>query len=150
MSGLTTLHDASDGGDGPLAHRGSNRACWREDGILHLWLGNESHRAGALYEERDGQDALDLVTELIGDKEHVRILTDIRGIQRTTAEVRRLPSHRATSHLALLVSGPVSRMLGNAYMGIVKPTHPTRLFSDEANALRWLNAQGNIIASQVS
>jgi hypothetical protein len=40
--------------------------------------------------------------------------------------------------VALIVDTPVSRVLGNFYLGISKPHLPTRLFSLEAEALEWL------------
>ena len=128
--------------DGDWSRVGSNRARWRANGVLHVVLGDERHVQGDLYEERDGRDALALVGVLIGERASVTNLTDIRRIRRTTAAVRRLPSHPSTKRLALLVGGPISRMLGNAYMGIVKLPHATRLFTDEEKAVAWLLSGG--------
>ena len=40
--------------------------------------------------------------------------------------------------VALVVDTPVSRVLGNFYLGLSKPHIPSRLFNDEAEALDWL------------
>ncbi len=39
---------------------------------------------------------------------------------------------------AILVGSPVSRVIGNFYLGLTRPITPTRLFDDEAKALEWL------------
>ena len=40
--------------------------------------------------------------------------------------------------VALIVGTPVSRVLGNFYLGLSNPHLPTRLFSSEGEALEWL------------
>jgi hypothetical protein len=115
-----------------------NRARWLEGDIVHVVLGNDAHRDGQVYDEEDGRDALSMVDRLVADHERFSTLTDIRRLRKTTAAVRRLPSHPKATRLALLVDGPVSRMLGNAYMGITKPRHATKLFTEESAALEWL------------
>lgn len=40
--------------------------------------------------------------------------------------------------MALLIGSPVSRMIGNFFLGINRLRVPVRLFSDEAEALEWL------------
>ena len=121
----------------------ANRARWRTEGVLHVVLGNDDHHLGQVYDEADGRDALGMVDRLIGERDNVLNLTDIRRLRKTTAAVRRLPSHPKTARLAFLVGGPVSRMLGNAYLGITKLPHATRLFTDEASAVSWLLEAGH-------
>lgn len=43
-----------------------------------------------------------------------------------------------TSAVAILVGTPLSKVLGNFYLGVQKPATPTRLFSTEDAALAWL------------
>ena len=43
-----------------------------------------------------------------------------------------------TTRLAVLVDSPVSRMLGSVFLGMWKTPHPTRLFTDEVDAIAWL------------
>ena len=140
MSWRPEGHDSASRVESEWRVGGANRARWRADGVLQVDLGDERHGAGAIYEEQDGHAALNLVTELIGTKKRVRLLVDIRALRRTSAGVRRIPAHPEAECLAFWVAGPVSRMLGNAYLGIVKPTHPTRLFTDKREALAWLNS----------
>lgn len=47
-------------------------------------------------------------------------------------------STNVVGRAALVIGSPLSRVLGNIYMGIQKPKMPTRLFTLEAEALAWL------------
>ncbi|MCK4764636.1 MAG: STAS/SEC14 domain-containing protein [Candidatus Aminicenantes bacterium] len=40
--------------------------------------------------------------------------------------------------VALIIKSPISRILGNFFLGFNKPTEPTKLFTDEKKALEWL------------
>jgi hypothetical protein len=40
--------------------------------------------------------------------------------------------------MAVLVGDPLSRMLGNFFLRVSRPAYPTRIFTDEAAARRWL------------
>jgi hypothetical protein len=39
---------------------------------------------------------------------------------------------------ALIINSPLSRAIGNFFMGLNRPVIPTRLFTSEAEALTWL------------
>jgi len=39
-----------------------------------------------------------------------------------------------------MVGSPVSRMFGNALIGLARASYPTRLFTDEETAVAWLLA----------
>ena len=56
------------------------------------------------------------------------------------ANERTASIQRAT---ALLVSSPVSRVIGNFFMGLNKPMSPTRMFTDTAAAIQWLHGFGD-------
>jgi hypothetical protein len=45
---------------------------------------------------------------------------------------------RICSRAALLVGNPVSRIMGNFYMGINKPVMPVKMFTDPDEAMAWL------------
>ena len=45
---------------------------------------------------------------------------------------------QVASAVALIVDTPVSKVLGNFYLGISNPLLPTRLFTSEDEALQWL------------
>jgi hypothetical protein len=42
------------------------------------------------------------------------------------------------SAAALLIGSPLTRAIGNFFMGLNKPLIPTRLFTSETEALAWL------------
>jgi hypothetical protein len=70
-------------------------------------------------------------------------LADLRGIasnERASRELAAGPEIVAvTSRMALLVENPVSRIFGNFFMRVTRPAYPTRIFTDEASARRWLS-----------
>ncbi len=69
-------------------------------------------------------------------------LMDIRNARALSRQAR---SYYASAEVAevfsataLIVSSPVSRAIGNFFLGLNKPSMPTRLFGSEAEALGWL------------
>jgi hypothetical protein len=71
-----------------------------------------------------------------------RILIDLREVRSMSRECReyfagRRPGRRQMA-CALLVRTPLGRAIGNFFMGINKPIIPTRMFTLEEEALRWL------------
>ncbi len=47
-------------------------------------------------------------------------------------------SPRVIKALALLTRSPLSQMVANIYLGLKKPPHPSRLFTNESDAKAWL------------
>jgi len=47
-------------------------------------------------------------------------------------------SARLKTGMAMLVSSPMQRMLGNIFFRINKPPYPSRMFSNEEDAIHWL------------
>ena len=76
-------------------------------------------------------------------KNEVRpLLVDIRNVKSVTGEAR---SHLAgeegakvTRAIALLIGSPLSRIMGNFFLGLNKPSFPSKLFTSEEEALIWL------------
>lgn len=70
------------------------------------------------------------------------LLVDIRFIRSISKEARDHFSMKGrtanVSAIALLIHSPVSRVIGNFYLGLSKPTVPTRLFTEEEKAKEWL------------
>jgi hypothetical protein len=70
------------------------------------------------------------------------VLVDLRGIRSQTAEARALFAGPAAADVsiavALLIDSPVSRVVGNFFLGFNRPLTATRLFTDEAEARTWL------------
>lgn len=81
------------------------------------------------------------VRTLSGDQVYP-ILVDIRKIRSISKEARdhfamrdRKPGVLA---IAMLVSSPLSRIIGNFFLGLNQPVVPTRMFTDRDQAERWI------------
>lgn len=70
------------------------------------------------------------------------LLVDARSVKYISKEARDHFSIRnretVLSGFALLIDSPLSRIIGNFFMGLNKPSVPMKLFTDEKAALQWL------------
>ena len=70
------------------------------------------------------------------------ILVDIRNVKTVSKESRSIYSSEDTgeclSAAALLIGNPVSKIIGNFYLGINKTILPVRLFTNAKEAFAWL------------
>lgn len=70
------------------------------------------------------------------------LLMDIRAVRSLSREARAYYASPVAAEVisatALLIASPLSRALGNFFLGLNKPHMPTRLFTDEAEAMAWL------------
>jgi hypothetical protein len=70
------------------------------------------------------------------------LLCDLTNVVKMTQDCRKHfagPEHAATfSRCALIVTSPVSRIIGNFFLGLNKPLKPTRLFTNKEDGLKWL------------
>jgi hypothetical protein len=93
-------------------------------------------------------DAQANLAAAIGERNGQRrpILIDIREAVPLDGEVRRYYSGTVLidtfTALALLVNAsPLGRMIGNVYLRVANTYIPTRLFTDEPSARKWLSIQ---------
>jgi hypothetical protein len=70
------------------------------------------------------------------------IFVDIREIKSISKEARDHFSMRGrkpnVTAIAMLVSSPLSRIIGNFFLGLNKPTVPTKMFTSEPDAISWM------------
>ena len=70
------------------------------------------------------------------------ILIDARNIKSMSYEARHHFSAHGretkTNAFGIIIGSPISRVLGNFYLGINKPAVPTKLFDNEHDATDWL------------
>lgn len=70
------------------------------------------------------------------------VLVDISRIKSISREARAYMSgERAKQHIAahaVLVGSPLTRVIANFALGLSRTSYPTKIFSSEAEALRWL------------
>lgn len=69
------------------------------------------------------------------------MLVDARKIKSIDKEARDHFSMRnregKVNSIAILIGSPISVMVGNFFMGLNKPTVPTKLFSNSEKAIKW-------------
>jgi hypothetical protein len=68
-------------------------------------------------------------------------LVDVRGLLYIEQEAREAFAAERSSTLsaiAILLNSPLHRTLTNVYLAVSRPAVPTRMFTDEAEAIRWL------------
>ena len=70
------------------------------------------------------------------------LVVDISDLRTMTREARAYFTHKDHEEflyaVALVVRSLVSRAIGNFFLGLNKPAVPTRLFTDDEDALAWL------------
>jgi hypothetical protein len=70
------------------------------------------------------------------------LLIDARNIKSISKEARDFFSiqNRSTNinSFAVIIDSPLSRIIGNFFMGLNKPSVPAKLFNNEQDAIMWL------------
>ncbi|MCE3226532.1 MAG: hypothetical protein K0S32_1083 [Bacteroidetes bacterium] len=117
-----------------------------ETGNFFTWMGTDGicrtiTKPAAEIDLESAVENSNIVTALYKNKKFP-LLVDSRNIRSMTKEARR---HFSTNgrdtkitSMAILVKSPLSRVIGNFFMGINKPQVPTRLFDSESEAAQWL------------
>ena len=115
----------------------SQSICWLEDGILF------GVAADKLYLEIEEARKMTEAFKKLSNKP-LPVFVDLATSAGQTPETRKYfatdPAHLSTYNAcALYVSNPVARVIANIYMGLMKPSRPTRLFTEYDDAIDWLN-----------
>ena len=108
----------------------------RPDGIVQIVF-----RDGIDIREEEARDARTSIEWLIGDLGGVLVMADVRAARSLAPAARRVASDPRLSKLAVVVASPVTRWTGNAYLELRPLARPTRLFTSEDEALRWLRGE---------
>lgn len=107
-----------------------------EDGICRTKV-----KEGSEIVLEDAVDNTAVVTSFYKDKKFP-IMIDARGIKSMSREARNHFSARGrdskTNSFGIIVKSPISRVVGNFFLGISKPSVPTKLFETEDEAKAWL------------
>jgi hypothetical protein len=100
-----------------------------------------THHPGAVQTLDDAKATVAVVNTLIQGQQ-VSLLIDMRRIKSQDREVREYYTQQGYTiglqAVAILVGSPVSRVIGNLYIGFNKSDIPTRLFTSEPEAIAWL------------
>lgn len=98
---------------------------------------------------KEGKTTLENMVNLVNllhanffKKEKILFINYIKHVTNSSKDMRQLglnqKSLEMTKALALLVTSPISRLIGNFFMRLVNSPYPTRLFTSEQEALIWL------------
>jgi len=89
----------------------------------------------------DGRESTRISAEMV-NYQPLPLLCDLTNVVKMSQECRKHFSgaeHAKTfSKCALIVTNPISRMIGNFFLGLNKPLKPTRLFTNKEEGLKWL------------
>lgn len=106
------------------------------DGIIVLRFDD-----GCQLDETAAAEVAAAHVELSAGRKHP-VLADVRGmlsVERRAREVAtRAGVSDVTARMALLVTSPVSRVIGSFFLRVNPPAYPARLFTDERRARAWL------------
>ena len=108
----------------------------RDDNILHTDCFPNTEMT-----LEDGLESTRISSEMI-NHEPMPLLCDLTHVIRMTQDCRKHfagEAHAKTfTKCALIVTNPISRIIGNFFLGLNKPLKPTRLFTSTDEALKWL------------
>jgi hypothetical protein len=119
----------------PAQITGEKFRMWlRPDGIVHLEWSD-----GARISLDDAREATSALESLTGGAP-TGLLVNSRSAASVDRSVRMEFVRRVNlvSAVALVVTTPLSRLMGNFFIAVNSPTAPTRLFDDVQSALAWL------------
>jgi len=114
--------------------------------VAKLWLGEDGivriiHVPGAEVTLEDAQETMAAYLKIKKGKRRP-LFVDTRKMKSIFREARKYyagaEAIKVASAAALIVDTPVSRVLGNFFLGLSNPLLPSRLFSSEDEALEWL------------
>lgn len=114
--------------------------------VAKLWLGEDGivriiHATGAEVTLEDAKETMAAYLKLNKGKRRP-LFIDTKTMKSMSRETRKYyageEAAKVASAAAIIVGTPVSRVLGNFYLGLSNPHLPSRLFSSEDEALAWL------------
>jgi hypothetical protein len=107
-----------------------------DDGIVRYTISADAD------ETLDGAREVIAATTKITKGKKCPVLADLRRVRSISREARQYyageESAQAVAAVALLVGSPISRMSGNFFLALNKPSFPVRLFTLESEAIEWL------------
>jgi len=114
-----------------------------------LWLGDDGIIRARQKPLADNslKDMIDFVTafERLADGKPRPLLADIGGIKSITKEARKFVTGddpvKMMLSAAIIVGSPVSRLIGNFFLGLNRPKIPVKLFDSEEKGVEWLKEQ---------
>lgn len=111
------------------------------------WLGDDGIirtkvKPNAEVQLKEAKENSELINSFSTNGETFPLLIDSRSIRSISKEARDFFSmnNRASCIIAfaIIIDSPLSKIIGNFFMGLNKPRVPARLFNNEEEALIWL------------
>lgn len=118
-------------------------AVMRPDGVVYY-----SFRPGARSEEADARNAVDAVSKLATAHGTLpaTVIIDLSNLVQQSREARAYLASPEVAKMvhtaAVIVSNPVSRVLGNVFLHVNRPMVSMKLFTAQPPAEAWVAAQG--------
>lgn len=121
----------------PERQIGRGTRYWADDvGIVHGEEVNDTP-----FRLSDAEEALRLIREIGGGQKSC-LLMDISRLKSMSREARTYFSAPDRTEdllaVALIINSPLSRVIGNFFLGLNKAAIPVRLFTEEKQAVDWL------------
>lgn len=108
----------------------------RPDGVMQIVC-----KPGTVMTLELGKLSTAVISELRGGQPGP-LLCDLTNVVKMNQDCRKhfagAEHARVFTHCALIVSSPISKIIGNFFLGANKPIRPTRLFTSVPEGLRWL------------
>jgi hypothetical protein len=110
-----------------------------------IWLGNDGivhiiNSPGYKVKLEDAKQNVHAAKKF-GDKKRP-LYVDITRIESVSKDAREyyasIEAAKRISVCAMVVGSPISKVVGNFFLGLNKPHYPVRLFTSEEEALDWL------------
>lgn len=116
-------------------------AIWSdEDGLSWITFEREAEITG-----EDAAQLLEFAKQTYNDAEYYRVLVDLRSNPVISKEARDFAAggtlRNYISAYAILANELSMRLVGNFFIHFHKPEQPTRIFTDENEARKWLLMQ---------
>jgi len=114
--------------------------------VTKVWIGEDGiariiHVPGAEVTLEDAKETMAAYLKINKGK-RLPLFVDTKTMRSLAREARKYyageEAAKVASAVAIIVGTPVSRVLGNFYLGLSNPHLPSRLFSSENEALAWL------------
>lgn len=97
--------------------------------------------AGIELDDQDGKEIRNEILRLCPDSKFA-VLVDGSNYFSTTAELRQLIASEAYTQLrfatAIVTKSMAGKIIGNFFIKVNKPASPTKIFSNEVDAFKWL------------
>lgn len=99
------------------------------------------YKADARVTIAEARENVEAVAKIVGGV-YSPVFIDIRPVSKIDRDSRQYFSSdeagEVTSATALLVDSPISRVIGNFFIGVNRSEWPVRMFSGESEAMVWL------------